>query len=127
MLKICDFSRLSHVIVKALRYYDEIGLLPPAHIDYFTNYRYYSVEQLSRLARILAPGPYLPGTDAMLSVVHRGPYDTVSDAYTAVMIYLESNRCCVAGPNRMLLFAGMERDRRSRRLRQRNPVPIPPL
>ncbi len=54
MLKIGDFSRLSQVSVKALRYYDEIGLLAPAHIDPFTNYRYYSVDQLPRLNRILA-------------------------------------------------------------------------
>ncbi|NDJ77997.1 MAG: MerR family transcriptional regulator [Chloroflexi bacterium] len=54
MHKIGDFSRLSQVSVKALRYYDEIGLLKPAHIDPFTNYRYYSSEQLPRLNRILA-------------------------------------------------------------------------
>ena len=54
MLKIGDFSKLSQVSIKALRYYDEIGLLKPAHIDTFTNYRYYSVEQLPRLNRILA-------------------------------------------------------------------------
>jgi DNA-binding transcriptional MerR regulator len=243
MLKIGDFSRLSQVSIKALRYYDEIGLLPPAHIDRFTNYRYYSVEQLPRLHRILAlkdlglsleqvgqvlasepdhqqiqamllekqaeieqrvsaeklrlrrvearlrqiereeilpqhevvvkavepqtvatvrdvvptyeageelfetlygylaahgltlyhdvgyrerdvdmtvaapidrPLPdddpvaitTLPGTDTMLSVVHRGPYDTVSDAYRALMIYLESNRYSIAGPNRMLFLQG---------------------
>jgi DNA-binding transcriptional MerR regulator len=54
MFKIGDFSRLSQVSIKALRYYDEIGLLPPAHIDPFTSYRYYSAEQLPRLNRILA-------------------------------------------------------------------------
>ena len=40
--------------VKALRYYDEIGLLRPAQIDRFTGYRYYSMDQLPRLNRILA-------------------------------------------------------------------------
>lgn len=54
MFKIGDFSRLSQVSIKALRYYDEIGLLQPARIDEFTNYRYYSAEQLPRLNRILA-------------------------------------------------------------------------
>jgi len=33
------------VSVKTLRYYDEIGLLEPACIDRFTDYRYYSVDQ----------------------------------------------------------------------------------
>lgn len=54
MLKIGDFSRLSQVPVKTLRYYDEIGLLRPSEVDRFTGYRYYSADQLSQLNRILA-------------------------------------------------------------------------
>lgn len=40
--------------MKALRYYDQIGLLKPAEVDPFTGYRYYSARQLPRLNRILA-------------------------------------------------------------------------
>jgi DNA-binding transcriptional MerR regulator len=54
MLKIGDFSSLAQVSIKTLRYYDERGLLSPAHIDPETGYRYYSASQLSRLHRILA-------------------------------------------------------------------------
>ncbi len=54
MLKIGDFSKLSQVTVKALRLYDQMGLLKPIHTDNFTSYRYYSAEQLPRLNRILA-------------------------------------------------------------------------
>lgn len=54
MLKIGDFSQLGQVSVRTLRHYDEMGLLKPTHIDRYTDYRYYSVEQLSRLNRILA-------------------------------------------------------------------------
>ena len=54
MLKIGDFSKLSQVSVKALRYYDEVGLLTPVQVDDFTGYRYYSASQLPRLNRILA-------------------------------------------------------------------------
>lgn len=54
MFKIGDFSKLCRVPVSALRYYADIGLLEPAHIDKFTGYRYYSVEQLPQLNRILA-------------------------------------------------------------------------
>ena len=53
MFKIGDFSKLSQVSVKTLRYYDEIGLLRPSEIDRFTGYRYYAAGQLSRLNRIL--------------------------------------------------------------------------
>ncbi len=54
MFKISDFSKLSQVSMRTLRYYDEIGLLKPEHVDSSTGYRYYLVEQLSRLQRILA-------------------------------------------------------------------------
>ena len=54
MFKIGDFSKLSQVTVKTLRHYDEIGLLRPAAVDRFTNYRYYQASQLTQLNRILA-------------------------------------------------------------------------
>ena len=54
MLKIGEFSRLSQATVKTLHHYDEIGLLVPAHIDKFTKHRYYSVEQLPHIHRIMA-------------------------------------------------------------------------
>ena len=54
MFKIGEFSRLSRVSVRMLRHYDQLGLLTPSQTDPFTNYRYYSAEQLPRLNRILA-------------------------------------------------------------------------
>ena len=54
MLKIGDFSKLSRVSIRMLRYYDEIGLLKPAEIDRFTDYRYYSENQLPTVCRITA-------------------------------------------------------------------------
>src|SRR5215510_6633539 len=54
MFKIGEFSRLSRVSVRMLRHYDQLGLLMPSKTDPFTNYRYYSAEQLPRLNRILA-------------------------------------------------------------------------
>jgi len=46
MLKIGVFSNLSRISIRMLRYYDEAGLLKPAHIDQWTNYRYYDEQQL---------------------------------------------------------------------------------
>ena len=54
MFRIGDFSKLCQVSVKALRFYDEVGLLKPTYIDRDTGYRYYSATLLSRLSRILA-------------------------------------------------------------------------
>jgi DNA-binding transcriptional MerR regulator len=54
MLRIGDFARLAQVSVKTLRYYDDLGLITAAHADPSTGYRYYSVDQLPRLNRLLA-------------------------------------------------------------------------
>lgn len=54
MFKIGDFSRLTRVTVKALRHYDRLGLLKPAHIDPASGYRHYTAAQLPRLERLLA-------------------------------------------------------------------------
>ncbi|MBU6360347.1 MAG: MerR family transcriptional regulator [Chloroflexi bacterium] len=54
MLRIGDFSRLAQVSIVTLRHYDDVGLMKPAHIDRFTDYRYYTLDQLPRLNRILA-------------------------------------------------------------------------
>lgn len=40
--------------MRTLRYYDEIGLLKPVRVDQDSGYRYYSMDQLPRLHRILA-------------------------------------------------------------------------
>ena len=53
MLKIGEFSKLSRVSVRMLRHYDDIGLLTPAYIDRFTDYRYYSESQLPTVCRII--------------------------------------------------------------------------
>ena len=54
MLKIGDFSKLSRVSIRMLRYYDEIGILKPVMTDKFTDYRYYSEAQLPVVGRITA-------------------------------------------------------------------------
>lgn len=53
MFKIGEFSKLTQVSVRMLRYYDETGLLKPAKTDKFTGYRLYSVEQISTLNKIV--------------------------------------------------------------------------
>ncbi|HET9077026.1 MAG TPA: MerR family transcriptional regulator [Acidimicrobiales bacterium] len=47
-LSIGDFSRMTHLSVKALRHYHDIGLLEPAHVDRFSGYRYYDTGQVAR-------------------------------------------------------------------------------
>ena len=54
MFKIGDFARIGLVTVRTLHHYEELGLLAPVRIDPQTGYRYYGLEQLPRLNRILA-------------------------------------------------------------------------
>lgn len=54
MYKIGEFSKLSQVSVRMLRHYDKLGLLTPSHTDAWTGYRYYTIDQLPRLNRIVA-------------------------------------------------------------------------
>lgn len=52
--RIGEFSNLSGVSSKTLRFYDEIGLLRPASVDSRTGYRHYRPQQLEELASIIA-------------------------------------------------------------------------
>lgn len=45
-LSIGDFSRMTHLSVKALRHYHDLGLLEPVEIDHASGYRYYEPEQV---------------------------------------------------------------------------------
>lgn len=46
MLSISQFSKISHITTKALRYYDGIDLLKPAQVNQENGYRYYDIAQL---------------------------------------------------------------------------------
>src|ERR1700742_4110332 len=59
-----DFSRASHLSVKTLHHYHEVGLLEPSEVDPDNGYRYYSeaqipVAQVIRRLRALQ----MPGAD----------------------------------------------------------------
>ena len=48
-----EFAKFTGVSVRALHYYDEIGLLAPAYVDRFTGYRFYDENSLLRMQEIL--------------------------------------------------------------------------
>jgi DNA-binding transcriptional MerR regulator len=51
-MNIGEFARRSRLSAKALRLYDELGVLPPAQVDDDTGYRYYAESQLDH-ARLI--------------------------------------------------------------------------
>lgn len=51
--RIGEFSKLSKVSEKTLRYYDRIGLLKPSEVNAYNRYRYYTTEQLGSIQTIV--------------------------------------------------------------------------
>ncbi len=52
LVPIGRFSRMTRLSIKALRHYDEIGLLVPAVVDPLSSYRYYRLSQANRAEAI---------------------------------------------------------------------------
>lgn len=74
MLSIGTFSKISEVTTKTLRYYDEIGLIKPVHVNSENGYRYYDVEQLKTILLINKLKLYCFSLDE-ISEVLKSPYD----------------------------------------------------
>lgn len=52
LYRIGEFSKLTDIPIRTLRYYDSIDLFKPSEVDLFTNYRYYKEEQVKDLELI---------------------------------------------------------------------------
>ena len=52
-MQIKEFAEFTGVSVRTLHYYDEIGLLKPAEVDWYSGYRYYDEESILRMQEIL--------------------------------------------------------------------------
>jgi len=72
MLRIGEFSRLTGVSIKALRHYDDIGLLRPALVDDDTSYRSYSAAQVAHAQRIAALKDLGISLREIAEIVHGG-------------------------------------------------------
>jgi DNA-binding transcriptional MerR regulator len=68
LLLIGDFAALSGLSPKALRHYDELGLLAPVRVDPATGYRWYAASQFDR-ARLVALLRHLKMPLAQIAVV----------------------------------------------------------
>lgn len=52
LYRIGEFSKLTGIPIRTLRYYDSIDLFKPSEVDLFTSYRYYKEEQVKDLKLI---------------------------------------------------------------------------
>lgn len=85
MFQTGEFARIARVSKRLLRYYDQIDLFKPAHLDPETGYRYYSARQLPRLNRILA----LKELGLSLDQIARLLHDNISDEEIRGMLLMK--------------------------------------
>ena len=89
LLTIGEFARLARLSPKALRLYDELGLLPPAKVDQWSGYRYYEPGQLER-ARLVAWLRRLGMPLAQIGAVIDAPPAEAAAAVTAFLAVTEA-------------------------------------
>ena len=70
LLSIGRFAQLVGLTAKALRHYDELGLLRPAQVDDFTGYRWYSLEQTRDAVAIRRLRAFELPLDEIAEVLH---------------------------------------------------------
>jgi protein phosphatase len=89
-LTIGAFARVCRLSPKALRLYDELGLLKPAHVDEVSGYRFYSPDQLER-ARLVAWLRRLGMPLARIAEVCDLPRADAAEAVAAFLIVAEAD------------------------------------
>jgi len=89
VFKIGEFSVLTQVSIKTLRYYDEVGLLKPARVDVDSGYRYYSASQVPRLHRIMALKDLGFPLDRIARVIEEG---VTADALRGMLMLREAEQ-----------------------------------
>lgn len=91
MYKISDFSKITNLSVKALRYYDEEGMLTPTHRNSENSYRYYSEQDFLK-AQFIA---MLRGLDFSISEIK----DILSTCENPedLSYYLEEKKAIIEG------------------------------
>lgn len=75
MYTIGEFAALGRVSARMLRHYDNIGLLEPSHVDDRTGYRFYAIEQLPVLLRIVELRDLGVGLDRIASLSAADDHD----------------------------------------------------
>jgi len=102
LLTIGEFSRAARLTPKALRLYDELGLLRPVRVDGTSGYRYYSPDQLER-ARLVAWLRRLGMPLASIAEVCDAPPATAAAAIAAFLEVAEKDLAERRGLARFLI------------------------
>jgi DNA-binding transcriptional MerR regulator len=90
-LAIGDFSRATHLSVKTLRYYHDIGLLEPVDVDVATGYRRYAPEQIGTAQVIRRFRDLEMPLEDIQVVLHTDDVETRNDVIAAHLARLEAS------------------------------------
>lgn len=98
LIPIGQFAAASRLSLKALRLYDENGLLRPAQVDPATGYRSYRLDQLR--------------SATLISLLRsRAVFPEIISAYDAVAAWAKANGRELVGPPREIYLDEMTGDR----------------
>lgn len=98
MLSIGAFARASLLSLKALRLYDQLGLLKPSYVDPDSGYRYYAADQL-RVARLIL---LMRQMDMPLATIRRVLAAAPAEAEPLVRTYWQTQEERMAQARRMV-------------------------
>ena len=90
LVPIGDFSRMTHLSVKALRHYHDVGILEPARVDPSSGYRYYEPAQVSTAQVILRFRSLGMPLEDLKSVLDAGDVETRNQVIVAHLQRMEA-------------------------------------
>lgn len=106
LLTIGEFSRMTHLSIKALRHYHDVGVLEPAAIDPFTGYRSYDASQVAAAQVIRRLRDLGMSLDSIRTVVGASDVETRNREIAAHLermeLQLEQTQAAVAGLRALL-------------------------
>src|SRR4051794_8597319 len=88
-LPIGEFAKMTHLSVKALRHYHDLGLLEPAMVDPATGYRSYAPNQVTSALAIRRFRDLDMPLDEVRTVLHADDEDARRDAIVAHLERME--------------------------------------
>jgi DNA-binding transcriptional MerR regulator len=98
MLSIGGFANAAQLSLKALRLYDQLGILKPSYVDRESGYRYYHADQL-RAARLIR---MMRQMDMPLATIRQVLAAAPADAETLVLAYWQARERRMEEAGRLL-------------------------
>lgn len=95
MYTIGELSKIVKISIDALRYYDEIGLLKPHHIDSTNRYRYYTAEQVNEIITIMEWKQYGFSLNAISEFLHCTDLEQVRSVFQLRLQELSAERSSI--------------------------------